>query len=174
MKISAIVAVSENGVIGKNGKLPWRTIPEDLKRFKKLTDDHAVIMGRKTWVSLPVKPLPNRRNIVVSRNENYLSSLSVFDTYDADSIEDAIKYVVSRNFKEAFFIGGEGIYREGLQHCNTVYLTRVHETVKCNPSDEVARFDISWFVNKCGGFLEEFLGKTSDGRASFYRYDRVK
>ena len=99
MIVSAVVAVSENGVIGKDNQLPWR-LPADLRYFKQLTTGHTVIMGRKTFESIG-KPLPNRRNIVISRNLDF----------KADGIEvisnfgDALKACIGED--EVFIIGGE-------------------------------------------------------------------
>lgn len=118
--VSIIVAKSENGVIGRDGKLPWY-IPEDLKRFKKLTTGKTVIMGRKTYESLPKesKPLPDRINIVISKNKNF----SAKDCIVVDSLEKAIKK--SDNNKEIFIIGGGEIYKESLKYSDKIYVTEV-------------------------------------------------
>ena len=118
--ISIIVAFSENRVIGKNEKIPWYII-EDLKRFKQLTTDHTIIMGRKTWDSLPKKPLPNRTNIVITKNPDFVKSS---ECVIVNSINEALKLCIE-NAKETFIIGGEQIYQEFLQYSNKIYLTYI-------------------------------------------------
>ncbi len=117
-KISIIVAMAQNGVIGDNNKLIWH-IPDDLKRFKRITSYHTVVMGSKTYQSLPVKPLPNRRHIVITRDYS-----KAFDgCIMAHSIEEAIEKMDANN--ENFVIGGGEIYRQFLPFSNRIYLTRV-------------------------------------------------
>lgn len=115
--ISLVVAVAENGVIGHRGALPWR-IPEDLKRFKTLTMGKPVIMGRKTWDSLPRKPLPSRTNIVVTRNPDFRDEGAVV----AHSWEDA---VARAGASEIMVIGGEAIFEAALPLAQTIHLTEV-------------------------------------------------
>lgn len=118
--LSMIAAVNENNVIGKNNKLVWH-IPDDLKRFKKLTTGKAIVMGRKTFESLP-GVLPNRKHIIITENMNY--------TYDNDNVEivhsihELLKYKDCSD--EIFVIGGGKIYKELLPHCQKLYLTKVH------------------------------------------------
>jgi dihydrofolate reductase len=120
--ISVIAAVSENGVIGREGKLPWY-IPEDLKHFKKLTSGNVVIMGRKTYESIG-KPLPNRINIVITRDKNKI----IDGCITVNSIEEAIKK--AGNDKQIFIIGGGEIYKKSLNFANKVYLTKVHQVIE--------------------------------------------
>ena len=120
--ISIVVAVSENGVIGVDNKLPWY-IPEDLKNFKKITEGGTVIMGRKTYQSIG-KPLPNRVNIIISRNK----SLKIPGCLVVNSIEEAIKK--SEKNKGTFIIGGGEIYKKSLKFVDNVYLTKVHTEIK--------------------------------------------
>lgn len=167
MKIIAIAAVSDNGIIGVNGGLPWAPIPEDMKRFRKLTTGHAVIMGRRTWESLPVKPLYGRKNIVVSANPDYISSQIIEESWDAFSLEEAIEYA-SKKHDLAFIIGGERLYREAFPICDEVYLTRVHQVIKTTEDDVVARFPDGELFD----WKFDFEGMTNDRRASFYRYYR--
>lgn len=117
--ISIIAAVADNYAIGKNNKLLWY-LSNDLKRFKSLTDGKTVIMGRNTWLSLPVKPLPNRRNIVISdvSGENFPGCITV------NSVEKAIDLCIAD--QENFIIGGGIIYRQFLAYADTMYLTLVH------------------------------------------------
>lgn len=119
MTISIIVAVAKNNVIGKDNKLPWH-LPEDLKHFKELTSGHTVIMGRKTFESIG-RPLPNRKNIVISRNENFKAN----DMEVVHSIEQALD--LTKNEDEVFIIGGAEIYKQALLLVNKIYLTRINK-----------------------------------------------
>jgi dihydrofolate reductase len=120
MKVSIIVAVAENGVIGNKNKLLWR-LSEDLKLFKARTLNHAVIMGRNTFESIG-KPLPGRLNIVISRNKN----LTIEGVQVANSFKKALE-IAESNFpeKEIFVIGGDQIYKIAEDYCKTLYLTKV-------------------------------------------------
>ena len=123
MRLSIIVAVSENGIIGKDNQLIWH-LPADLKFFKETTKGHAVIMGRKNFESIPEKfrPLPGRTNIIVSRDRNYKADGCIL----VHSIEDAIAYAKSINEEEAFIIGGGEIYKQSMDLIDCLYITRVH------------------------------------------------
>ena len=116
--ISIIVAHAKNRVIGKANKLLWH-ISDDLKRFKTLTTGHPIIMGRKTYESIG-KPLPNRTNIIVSRNINELSGCFVYP-----SLESAIEKVGEIDKEEIFIIGGGEIYRQALPLADRLYVTKV-------------------------------------------------
>lgn len=125
--IAAIVAVDSNFGIGFNGELLER-IPDDLKRFKQLTDDSTVIMGRKTWDSLPKKPLPNRFNIIVTSQEHEDNDIDVKHS----SMEEVKAFLELDLGIPVFIIGGGMVYRELLPYCQEVYLTRIlkdHENV---------------------------------------------
>ncbi|GAB4283933.1 MAG: dihydrofolate reductase [Marinilabiliales bacterium] len=118
-KISIIVAVAENNAIGYNNKLLCH-LSDDLKRFKKLTTGNVVVMGKKTYESLPIKPLPNRLNIVITDNP-----ADCFDNcITAFSIEDAIDKMDPE--KENFIIGGGSVYKQFLPLADKLYLTRIH------------------------------------------------
>ena len=116
-RIALIAAVARNGVIGLRGRLPWR-LPDDLKRFRALTTGHAVIMGRKTWDSIG-RPLPNRRNIVVSRRGDFQAAGASV----AASMEDAL---ASAGPGPVFVIGGTEVFRTSLPHATGLILTRIH------------------------------------------------
>tara|TARA_B100001123_G_scaffold426406_1_gene540509 strand:+ start:811 stop:1296 length:486 start_codon:yes stop_codon:yes gene_type:complete len=120
--LTLIVAMSRNRVIGRNGDLPWR-LPEDLKHFKQVTLGMPVIMGRKTWDSLYIKPLPNRRNIVVTRNPNFTAN----GTEIATSIDDAIALVMDE--EEAIVIGGATLFEYALHAAERFHLTEVHAKI---------------------------------------------
>jgi dihydrofolate reductase len=116
--LALVYAVSRNGVIGKDGGLPWH-IPSDLKHFKAVTLGKPVIMGRKTWESLPRKPLPGRRNIVISRNASYVAD----GAETVASLEAALKATAQN--AEVCVIGGAEIFKSALPIAERIYLTRV-------------------------------------------------
>ena len=120
--IGLIYAQASNGVIGNKGKIPWH-IPEDFKRFKEVTTGTSVIMGRKTWESLPDKfrPLPNRRNIVLTRQ----SHVSLDGAIVANSIEEA--FDKSDNTKDIWVIGGSEIYNLAYPFAERVLVTMIHK-----------------------------------------------
>jgi dihydrofolate reductase len=116
--ISFVVAVARNGVIGREGSLPWH-ISSDLKRFKEITMGKPVIMGRKTWESLPRKPLPGRRNIVMTRNEGFAAP----GAERAETPEQAL--ALCWGAPEVAVIGGGEIYRLFWPMVDRIYLTEV-------------------------------------------------
>lgn len=118
MLLSIIAAVAENGAIGRNNQLLWH-IPEDLKYFKKLTTGHAVIMGRKTFDSIG-KPLPNRQNIVITKNVRLHGSGEVSFV---SSLQEALQ---AAQGDEVFIIGGASIYEAAMPLAQRLYITRVH------------------------------------------------
>lgn len=126
MIVSLIVAASENQVIGKDNDLIW-DLPKDMNYFKTTTQGHHVIMGRKNFESIPHKyrPLPNRINVIVTRQSSYEAEGSVV----VNSIEEALKIAEEAQDKEPFIIGGGEIYRYALENdlVDRVYLTRVHK-----------------------------------------------
>lgn len=126
MSLTLIAAVAKNGCIGKDGRLPWR-IPEDLKRFKMLTTGHTVLMGRKTWESIPEKfrPLPDRTNIVLTKQTDY--DLPV-DVERFDSLEKAL---AAHQFEEdVFVIGGARIYEQTMGAADRLMITEVDQTIE--------------------------------------------
>ncbi len=119
-EITIIAAVSENNVLGKNNKLIWH-IPNDLKRFKKLTLGHSVIMGRKTFESI-ARPLPQRKNIILTRNKNYKAKGAVI----AHNVKEALNFCENDN--QPFIIGGGEIYKLFMSISNKIELTRIHKS----------------------------------------------
>ena len=119
MKIHLIWAQELNGGIGKNGMLPWH-ISEDLQNFKKLTLDSTILMGRKTWESLPIKPLSKRRNIV-------LSSKKVADVECYTSIEECIEKLDDDGTEKIFVIGGSTVYQNFIHRADELHITQVNE-----------------------------------------------
>ncbi len=124
MIISIIVAVAENGVIGRQGALPWR-LSADLRRFQRLTMGHMIVMGRRTWESIG-RSLPGRQMIVVSRQANYRAE----GVQVVASLENAMQIAQESCDQELFIIGGAEIYRQALPHATRLYLTRVCAEVK--------------------------------------------
>src|SRR5580698_6891699 len=123
MKISAVVAASENNAIGLKGKLLWR-LPLDMEFFKNVTMGHYVLMGRKSWDALPPKyrPLSGRVNMVITRQKDFKAEEAlVFPT-----IDEGIMYAEAHGEKELMIIGGGEIFKQALPEIDRVYLTRVH------------------------------------------------
>lgn len=121
--LAAVVAVAKNGVIGRDGDLPWR-IPSDLKRFKQVTLGKPVVMGRKTWESLPRKPLPGRANIIVSRTLGAADGAQVFADVD-EALDAAMGEARRDGVDEVCLIGGARLYAELLARTQRLYLTEV-------------------------------------------------
>lgn len=126
MKVSIIVAMDENRGIGYRNRLPWH-LSADLRRFKRLTLGHTVIMGRKTYESIG-KPLPGRVNIVITRNRSYQLNGCIL----IHSPIEALNMARKRNETEAFVIGGSDIFDDLISHTDRIYLTIVHTT---SPAD---------------------------------------
>ena len=118
--ISIIVAIAQNHAIGKDNDLLWH-ISDDLKRFKRLTTGHTVVMGKNTFYSLPFRPLPKRKNIVLTDVDGELIEGCVM----AYSIEESIEKMDSHS--ENFIMGGGSIYRQFLPLADKLYITRVHK-----------------------------------------------
>jgi dihydrofolate reductase len=119
-RIALVVAKAANDVIGSRGTIPWR-IPEDMRRFKQLTLGKPCIMGRKTWESLPKKPLPGRLNIVVTRDSGFIAEGALV----VHSMENALAAAQAASADEISVIGGEAIYRAALPRADVIYLTDV-------------------------------------------------
>ena len=160
--ISAIVAVDNNWGIGFNGDLLER-IPEDMKNFVHLTTGNVVIMGRKTWDSLPKKPLPNRTNIVITSNPNMYNDAEFMDLFDAKL------YLIYNKNDNIFIIGGGKIYEELLPVCDRVYVTKIfkdHDQVdtyfpNLDESDEWAPA------------MQSTMHTYKDLTYQFWQYDRI-
>ena len=159
--ISIIVAVAANNVIGGENKLLWH-IREDLQRFKTLTSGHAVVMGRKTWESLG-RPLPNRTNIVITRNPDYEPDGALV----AQSLEAAIE--LAKGDGEIFVIGGGEIYRQAMSIADRLYITHV----ECNYEGDTTFPDIlaeQWRVVEESRFER---GEKYEYPFRFTNYERI-
>ena len=120
MTLTAIVAIAQNGIIGKDNDLIWH-LPDDLKHFKNLTKGHTIIMGRKTWESIGARPLPHRDHIVITRNADYKAEGANVVT----SIEDALRAINPKD-DQPFIVGGAEIYKLAMPQVNRMELTIVH------------------------------------------------
>ena len=146
--ISIIAAVAKNNIIGGDNKLLWH-IPEDLKHFKDITSNHTIIMGRKTFQSLP-NVLPKRHHIVLTKDKNYtIDSDSVTIVHNLKEIVD--KYKTSK--EEVFVIGGGEIYSAFLPYCKNLYLTKINKNFEGNtyfPKIEPSQWKVTYSseVNK--------------------------
>lgn len=125
MKVTIVAAVARGGVIGRDNTVPWH-VPEDLARFRALTTGHPVVMGRRTWESLPdrFRPLPGRRNLVVTRNPTWTAD----GAERAGSLEDALDLLEAE--PEAFVIGGADLYAAALPVADELQLTEVEVEVE--------------------------------------------
>lgn len=139
MKLVVIAAVARNGVIGRAGALPWR-LAEDMAHFRRTTLGHPVIMGRRTWDSLPdrFRPLPGRRNIVVTRNPHWQAEGAAA----AHSLDDAMRLLAGS--PKAFVIGGAELYAQALQRADELVLTEIDRDFDGDahfPPWDAARFE---------------------------------
>lgn len=160
MTLGLIWAQSPSSVIGRAGGIPWR-VPEDQARFKELTMGHTVVMGRLTWESLPskVRPLPGRRNVVVTRQADYMAEGATV----VGSLDEAL------NQDEAWVIGGEQIYALALPAATRCEVTEVDIDLRREDGDAVAPvLDESW-VGTAGGWLTSSSGL----RYRFHSYTRA-
>ena len=164
MKLVGLVwAQSTSGVIGRDGDIPWR-VPEDLTRFKQVTMGHTVVMGRRTWDSLPVgvRPLPGRRNVVLSRQTDFMA--------DGAQVLSSLDEVFSNALgePETWVIGGEQIYLLALPHATRCEITEVEIDLPRDDDDALAPvLDEAWL-----GETGEWLVSRSGLRYRFHSYQR--
>mgnify|MGYP000910511862 CR=1 FL=1 len=156
--ISIIVAISKNNVIGKNNSLPWY-YPSDLQYFKKTTLNKKVVMGRKTFYSILEKnhkPLPNRTNIVVTRNKDFSYTGVIV-------IHNLIDFLKQPHEEEIFIIGGKEIYEQALPYVDRLYITHIDEAYEGDtyfPTIDFSQYHL--------------ISKQDDGKLSFCVYEKVK
>ena len=122
MNIALIVAMSGDGTIGDKGKIPWH-ISDDLKRFKRLTMGHPIVMGRKTYESIG-KPLPGRTNIVLTRSAHFIAPPGVLKF---DSLDAALDHCRQQGEELVFIVGGSDVYKQALPHADQLFITEVHQ-----------------------------------------------
>jgi dihydrofolate reductase len=162
--IAAIVAVDNNWGIGYNGDL-LEHIPEDLKYFKQLTTNHVVVMGRKTWDSLPVKPLKDRLNLVVTTGERQYAEMTCF----IGMAETMARLAHVDDDEEWFIIGGSSIYEQLLPLCDRVYVTKIYKNHE-NVDAYFPNLDESeeWAPAAC-----QPIQDYKDLTYQFWQYDRI-
>lgn len=160
--VTLIAAASENNIIGKDNKLIWH-LSDDLKHFKDLTKGHFVIMGRKTFESMP-KALPNRTNVIITRKTDYKAENAIV----VNSLEKALK--VAENDNQPFIIGGGEIYKLSIDIADRVELTRVHTSIEGDTS--FPEIDLEkWQEVKCEKRLKD---ERNEYDFSFLRYEKIK
>lgn len=177
MNFSLVVAIDQNRGIGKDGELPWH-IPEDLKYFKELTTrledpsmQNAVVMGRKTWESIPEKyrPLPERINIVLTRDESYAvpANVLIYNSFET-MLQRLSDETYEAMIETVFIIGGQQIFEQAIQseYCQTLWITHIQNTYSCDTFFPVFDND---FIKK-----DSQTATSADGVAlEFARYERV-
>jgi dihydrofolate reductase len=143
MQLSLVVAIAEDGAIGRNGALPWH-LPADLQFFKRTTMDKPVIMGRRTWESLKGQPLKGRYNIVLSRSLRDVPT----GVHICESLDDAIAAAETDGFREASVIGGASLFAEAAPRAARLFITRVHTTVPDAdtffPEIDMSTWQLAW------------------------------
>lgn len=156
-ELALIAAVGPKLELGKDGDLVWH-ISADLKNFKRLTTGHPVIMGRKTWESLPKRPLPGRLNVVMTRSESPIEG-----AVTAHSVNEALN--VCDGLEMPFVIGGEQIYRTFLPFATTLYLTRVDAPAPDGVDSWFPEYEQDWH-------LEEASAWETDPNGIKYRFEK--
>jgi dihydrofolate reductase len=159
MNLCLIWAQAHDRVIGRANTLPWHA-PEDLKHFKALTAGHPIVMGRRTWESLPRKPLPGRQNFVISRQSDGFDG-----AIRCASLSDAIQMAATAAPPRLFVIGGQALYEEAIRVADTLFVTQVDEVVSdadaFAPAIDESRFE-----------LADQVRSTADPRLTFETYYR--
>lgn len=149
MKFCGIAAIARNNGLGIKNKLPW-VIPDELKRFAKLTignKNNAVVMGRKTWESLPKQPLSFRDNYIISNNKNY-TLINNKNTTLFVSLDQCIKHIHMKNYETCWVIGGTSIYEQFLKRniLHEFYITRIHKKYQCDVF--LPKFSKNWHLSQ--------------------------
>jgi dihydrofolate reductase len=168
MKLFLIVAMSDNGVIGRGGELPWH-LAADLRRFKRLTMEHAILMGRKTWESIG-RALPGRTSIVVTRKADFQTGDE--KVLKASNLDEALKLASRADCEQdhLFIIGGAAIYELALPRADRLYLTRIHAQVDGDVSFPAIDWR-QWQLKEQSNHTADAL---NDHNYSFEMYERVK
>jgi dihydrofolate reductase len=169
--VGLVWAQSTSGVIGRGGDIPWR-LPEDLARFKQVTMGHTVVMGRRTWDSLPasVRPLPGRKNVVLSRQTDFTADgAEVLGSFEqALAVSEAVSEAVSGTGPQMWVIGGEQIYMLALPYATRCEVTEVEIDLSRDDDDALAPvLDEAWL-----GETGEWLTSRSGLRYRFHSYCR--
>ena len=160
MKITLVAAIASNNVIGKENSLPWN-IPEDLKRFKQMTSGHTILMGRKTFDSIG-RPLPNRQNIVMTKDENFeREGIKVINNFD-----DALELIKESN-EDVYVIGGSNIYELFEPVANSLAITRILKDFDGDAFFPDINWDL-WQIEK----EEKFFDEKSNIECKLIEYSR--
>ncbi|PPS22679.1 dihydrofolate reductase [Brachyspira murdochii] len=130
MIVSLIAAVDSKNGIGLNGVMPWGHIKEDMQFFRSTTTGYPVIMGRVTFESLGCKPLPKRKNIVISSSIN--NDLKYDNLFFDNSFEDVLYKLLLEKYNQIFIIGGESIYKKALDYADSIYITHINKDYNCD------------------------------------------
>jgi dihydrofolate reductase len=166
MRLSAIVAMANGSAIGRGGSIPWPPLRQDLAWFRAVTLGKPIVMGRRTWDSLPVQPLPGRHNIVLTSRFIRGVHLNSLGCEVANSADHVFSTLEALSGEEAVIVGGGSVYRQFLPRCDRVYLTRVDADYPGSdtffpdlPADRWAETDVyrAWFTDPCGLRLRFFL-----------------
>lgn len=165
MEIVFVVAIAENGVVGAKGGMPWR-LKSDMARFKALTIGKPVVMGRKTFESLP-RPLPGRTNIVITRDADYRAAGAVVTTSSANAYEIARGDALRRSVAEIAVIGGAEIYRQWLDRADRLEITEVH----ARPDGDTV-FDVDTAEWEEGARVRHPAGRDDSADFSYVTYRR--
>jgi dihydrofolate reductase len=162
-QISIIAAVSQNGVIGKDNTIPWNQ-KADMKRFRELTTGHPLIMGRKTFESIG-RPLPNRTNIVVTQNLQWVAEGCI----SVQSVKQGLSVAQELDTDEIFIVGGAKVYEVGLAYANVIYLTRIEAHIE----GDVYFPTVRWHL--CRQVSQETYpaDDKNDYPYTFYVYDNI-
>lgn len=158
MRIALIACHARNLVIGRNGSLPWH-IPEDLQHFKRRTDGHPVVMGRRVYQELGAKPLPGRYCVVLSRTSRFDNAPTLAD------LKQALDHLRELDYRKIYIIGGESIYREALQQADYLEITEIHEDYDGDVHFPEYRHDI--------GTVWREVQRTDRDGYSFVDYERI-
>ncbi|WP_020006055.1 dihydrofolate reductase [Brachyspira innocens] len=130
MIVSLIAAVDSKNGIGLNGIMPWGHIKEDMQFFRSTTTGYPVIMGRVTFESLGSKPLPKRKNIVISSSIN--NEIKYDNLFFDNSLENVLSKLLLEKYNQIFIIGGESIYKKALDYADSIYLTHINKDYNCD------------------------------------------
>ncbi|HOK40962.1 MAG TPA: dihydrofolate reductase [bacterium] len=158
-EIIIIVAIANNNVIGKDNTIPWY-IKEDLVRFKELTKNHPIIMGKNTYYSLPKRPLPDRINIVLTDDKNFYEP----DIIIKYSLEEAIEYC--KNSEKIYIIGGASVFQQALKYANKLEITRIYSDIEGNVFFPKINYEEWQLINKIDKFDKNY------GNYAFLTYVR--
>jgi dihydrofolate reductase len=169
-----VVAMNAYSIIGANGTIPWN-VPEDLKRFFQLTVLGIVVMGRKTFLSLPNGPLSNRINIVVTHTPEIFESTELLYFVNETDVFSLINRLRETQNRKVFIIGGEEIYKMFLPHCNKVYMTLIHKYIEPNTSNAHFPVGLDNITNefKCAKVEPVQFSNTENCIYQFLDFERI-